>query len=299
MGNGLGGYRLVALSVYAPGVRQRIEDFLDLLRRFVGIRLAHALVALEGGRRGVHSAPGQLGGGESRHGGGAGDVGQGHAADGLVGPEGRAHGDAQGVAHALAVEPRQQRAAGGGAHPARQSRRHEAAVIAGGHQRPGAGQLHFDAQRQCVHHLPPAVAAGLGHRQHGGQHRRGGVHVAGNVGVVKIEHFEQGAVHHCRRRRFHPGPQPQDLRISFTAGGAGPVVKNADHFVTGGADRGLELVQQQAFGLVADVTGNAAGGMFPGERHQALGHREVHAPSPDAPSRATAPYIHSSRRGSV
>ena len=116
---------------------------------------------------------------------------------------------------------------------------------------------------------------------------------------MEIKHFEQGAVHHRRAGRLHPGPQPQDLRISLAAGRAGPVVKNANHFVIGRAHRSLELIEQQALGLVANVIRDAGGGVFPRKRHQAFGHREVHACSPDAPSRATAPYIHSSRPGSV
>ena len=284
--------------MYAPGGSQRIEDFFDLLRRFVGIRLAHSLVAFEGGGGRVHSAPGQFSRSKSRHGGGAGNVGEGHASHRLVGAEGRAHGNRQGVAHALAVQARQQRAGGGGAYPAGQAGRYEAAVVAGGHQRPGAGQFHFDAQRQRLHHLAAAVRAGLGGRQDGGQDSGRGVHVAGNVGVMEIKHFEQRAVHHRRAARFHPGAQPQDPRVAFAAGRAAPLVEDANDLVTGRAHRSLELVQQQPFRLVAHVVGDAAVGTVPGKGHQAFGNGPVHAHSPETPSRAAAPYIHSSRQGS-
>ena len=90
---------------------------------------------------------------------------------------------------------------------------------------------------------------------------------------MKVEHLEQGAVHHRRAGRFHPGSQPQDLGLSFAAGGAAPVVQDANHFVIGGANRSLELIEQQALRLVADVIGDAVAGMFLRKGHQAFGNR--------------------------
>ena len=127
---------------------------------------------------------------QARAGRGAGDVTQRHAAHGFIQSEGAGHRKAERVAHLHGIETGQDGTRSRRANAANQAGRHVTSVVAGGHQNRGAGQFDFESQSQRGQKLLATLSARLGARQQRRQHGRHRVHERGDVGVVKIQHFE-------------------------------------------------------------------------------------------------------------
>ena len=190
----------------------------------------------------------------------------------------------------------QQRTGDGTADGARDPTGDEASEVSGWHQDDGAGEFDLDADGEGGQHLGAGVSVWLSLGQCGGQDAGDGVVEGRDVGLVEVEDLEQGGVDHAGLFGGQPAPEPQDRRRAARARLPGPVMQDADGVRFCRADRGLQLVDQQAFGFVQGGGGRAVGPLLSGEGGQAFGDRRAHVVGPPS---ATGPYIHSSRSTSV
>ncbi|MGA9867528.1 MAG: hypothetical protein WBQ75_13950 [Acetobacteraceae bacterium] len=158
----------------------------------------------------------------------------------------------------------------------------------------GDRELGLDAQRQCRDDVVAPVAAGFRGRHHRRQNAGDGMHKARNVGVVEVQHLEQGTIHHGGLFGAGAGAVPEHTRLTAGAiAGNRPFVQDLHRRIAHGGDRRLQLIDQQARRLVHRLRRHTARLPVAHEGDQLFGdrHGAVHA----AHSRATSPYIHRSK----
>ena len=208
---------------------------------FEGLGGAAEALARQGrGGEAVHRAPADL---EAL---GPGAVGQELQAAGGLG-----QGDAEGVLHALGIQPEDPGGGGGGTEGAAGGGRVVAAVVvvaAGQGQRKAAG--HLIAGDDGREHGAAVGTDHLGRGQRGGDDRGARVQGAGGVGVVEVEAMRQGAVQQRRAGRGVAGGIAED------GGAAGGEAEGADHGQQGrGAFRIVAAADDVADQIQHEVAG--------------------------------------------